>query len=95
MPRPANTPLTRGHLRLAPAPAQEPRRRDGRAALAARGLAVAIALGWLALVAWVSAAVALLPLLWSGAPLGRRLRPPAPREARIIPFQARRQALPR
>lgn len=95
MPHPANTPLARGHLRLAPAPAPEPRRGDGRVALVARGLAVTVALCWLALVAWVSAAVALLPLLWTGAPLGRRLRPPAPREARIIPFQARRQALPR
>jgi hypothetical protein len=95
VPRPTNTPLARGHLRLAPAPAQEPRRRDGRVALTIRGLAIALALMWLALVASVSAATALLPLLWKGAPLGRRLRPPAPREARIIPFQARRQALPR
>lgn len=95
MPHPANTPLARGHLRLAPAPPQEPRRSLGRVALVARGLAVAVVLGWLALVAFLSASVALLPLLWSGAPLGRRLRPPAAREARIIPFQARRQALPR
>ncbi|HET8734586.1 MAG TPA: hypothetical protein VFM45_12540 [Anaeromyxobacteraceae bacterium] len=95
MPRPANTQLARGHLRLAPTPAPVARRRDGRAALVARGLLVSVTLAWLALVALVSAAVALLPLLWTGAPLGRRLRPPAPREARIIPFQARRQALPR
>lgn len=95
MPRPANTPLARGHLRLAPAPSQEPRRSHGRVALTARTLAVAVVLGWLALVAWIAAAVSLLPLLVAGAPLGRRLRPPAPREARIIPFQARRQALPR
>jgi hypothetical protein len=64
-------------------------------ALTARALAVAVLLGWLALIAWIAATVALLPLLLSGSPLGRRLRPPAPREARIIPFQARRQALPR
>lgn len=95
MPRPANTPLARGHLRLAPAPYQEPPRTHGRVALTARALAVAVVLGWLALVACIAAAVALLPLAIAGAPLGRRLRPPAPREARIIPFQARRQALPR
>ena len=95
MPSPANTPLARGHLRLAPAPHQEPPRSHGRVALTARALVVAVVLGWLALVAWIAAAVALLPLVVAGAPLGRRLRPPAPREARIIPFQARRQALPR
>lgn len=95
MPRPANTPLARGHLRLAPAPSEVPRRSQGRVALTARALAAALVLGWLALIAWVAASVALVPLLLAGAPLGRRLRPPAPREARIIPFQARRQALPR
>lgn len=63
--------------------------------LAARGLAASAHLTWLALIACAAAVVALLPLLWRGAPLGRRLRPPVRREARIIPFQARRQALPR
>ena len=94
MPRPADNPLARGHLRLAPTP-QDRARAERRVMLVARGLAAAALLTWLALLACVAAAVALLPLVWRGAPLGRRLRPPAPREARIIPFQSRRQALPR
>jgi hypothetical protein len=94
VPRPAEPPLARGRLRLAPAP--EARRRvDSRGVLLVRGMLVSAVLLWLALVACIVATIALLPLLWRGAPLGRRLRPPAPREARIIPFQARRQALPR
>ncbi len=59
--------------------------------------------GWLAilaallatLVAWFMAALALLPLLIRRAPAGRRLRKRPTREARIIPFQPRRRALPR
>lgn len=94
MPRP-DTPLAaRGHLRLAPEP-EEPRRTERRGVLVARALIASVVLVWLAVVAFAAASVALLPLLWRGAPLGRRLRPPAQREARIIPFQARRQALPR
>ena len=92
--RPADTPLARGRLRLAPAP--ETRRPiDSRGALLIRATLVSAVLLWLAMVASVAATIALQPLLWRGAPLGRRLRPPAPREARIIPFQAHRQALPR
>lgn len=95
MPRLAEPPLAaRGHLRLAPEPVDRPRA-SSKAALVVRGLVASAVLLWLALVACVVATVALMPLLWRGAPLGRRLRPPAPREARIIPFQARRQALPR
>ena len=94
MPHPADPLLARGHLRLAPAP-QARQRADSRPMLAFRGLTASIVLCWLALLACAAAAVALLPLLWRGAPLGRRVRPLAPREARIIPFQARRQALPR
>jgi hypothetical protein len=47
------------------------------------------------LVAWFMAALALLPLLARRAPVGRRLRQRPPKEARIIPFQPRRRALPR
>jgi hypothetical protein len=43
----------------------------------------------------MSTALALAPLLWRRAPVGRRLRAQAPREARVIPFQPRRTALPR
>jgi hypothetical protein len=46
-------------------------------------------------VAWLSAALAMLPLVWRRAPLGRRLNRQPRRDARVIPFQPRRQALPR
>jgi hypothetical protein len=45
--------------------------------------------------AWFMAALALLPLLARRAPVGRRLRQRPAREARIIPFQPRRRAMPR
>jgi hypothetical protein len=47
------------------------------------------------LAAWFMAALALLPLLTRRAPAGRRLRQRPSREARVIPFQPRRRALPR
>jgi len=86
--------LARVHLRLAAAPAGG-RRAESRIALSARALLVAISVTFLTVIAWVAAALALLPLAWHRAPLGRRLRPRPPREARVIPFQPRRQALPR
>lgn len=86
--------FTRGHLRLAPAP--EGHAPSGRrAGLLARTAAVYLGLAWLAVAGYLAAVIALIPLLWRGAPLGRRLRPAEPHEARIISFQARRRALPR
>lgn len=87
------TPFARSHLRLASAPVHRgPGRRlarHGRAWLAI----LAAFLG--TLVAWLLAALALVPLLFRRAPVGRRLRQRPPREARVIPFQPRRRALPR
>lgn len=54
-----------------------------------------LALAWYTVVAWIGVGLALMPLVWRRAPLGRRLRPPPPREARVIPFQPHRHALPR
>jgi hypothetical protein len=84
----------RGHLRLATAAAG--RRPENRFALAVRALAVAFRVAWVTATAWMAAALALSPLLWRRSPLGRRIRPQVRREARVIPFQPRRQqALPR
>lgn len=87
-------PASRGHLRLAVIPAA-PQRVDSRLVLFARATATALAMLWMTAAAWLSAALALAPLVWRRAPLGRRVRPMAPREARVIPFQSRRQALTR
>jgi hypothetical protein len=57
-------------------------------------LSVAALLGS-TLLAWCGAALALAPLLVRRGPVGRRLRPRRAQEARIIPFQPRRRALPR
>ncbi len=87
------TQFARGHLRLASAPVRHgPGRRMARHARA--WLAILIAL-LATLAAWLMAALALLPLLFRRAPVGRRLRQRPPREARVIPFQPRRRALPR
>lgn len=87
------TPFARGHLRLASAPV---RRGPGRWMAAHARAWLSILASFLAtLVAWFMATLALLPLLGRRAPVGRRLRRQAPREARIIPFQPRRRALPR
>lgn len=83
-------PASRGHLRLAVAAA--PRRVDSRFVLLLRAAAAALAMLWLTAAAWLTAALALAPLVWRRAPLGRRVRPMPPREARVIPFQPRRQA---
>lgn len=94
MSHPGHTPAARGHLRLAGTP-DEPRRSERRALLVLRSFFAALALVVLTGVAWVSAALALVPLAWRRAPVGMRLRPFRPREARVIPFQPRKQALPR
>lgn len=94
MPDPASQPAARRHLRLAPAPAGR-RPTESRPALLVHALGAAIAVAWVTARALLSAAMALLPLVWRRAPLGRRLAPRAPREARVIPFQRRRQAMPR
>jgi hypothetical protein len=84
-------PVVRGHLRLATAPASA-LRRDSRLLLLARAALAILVLAWYTAVAWIGVALALVPLLWRRAPLGRRLRPQPPREARVIPFQPHRQA---
>jgi hypothetical protein len=69
---------------------------ERRSLLLLRAAAAAAALAVLTVVAWLSAALALVPLVWRRAPVGVRLRPIRAREARIIPFQRPRQkALPR
>jgi hypothetical protein len=88
------TPLARGHLRLATTPAAS-RRTGDQLRLVVRATLVALAVLWISLLAWAGATLALIPLVWRRAPLGRRLRPRPSREARVIPFQPRRQALPR
>jgi hypothetical protein len=60
-----------------------------------RALSAALALAFATVVAWLSTAVAMVPLLWRRGPTGRRLRAQAAREARVIPLQPRRTALPR
>jgi len=79
----------RGHLRLAGTPS--PRRRPNRRfLLVLRATAAALMLAWVTAAASIAAVVALLPLAWRRAPLGRRLRPPRP-DARVIPLQPRRR----
>jgi hypothetical protein len=69
---------------------------ENRALLLVRAAASAVVLSLLTLLAVLSAALALLPLAWRRAPVGVRLRPLRPREARIIPFQRdSRKAVPR
>jgi hypothetical protein len=89
-------PAARGHLRLAGPPADPRRTVENRVVLLFRAVVSAIALTFLTVVAAVSAALALAPLAWRRAPVGVRLRPLRPREARVIPFaRARQKALPR
>ena len=95
MPHPG-PPATR-HLRLAPLPA-EPRPHDGKISLLARAIAASLALFFATLAALAASTLALAPLLWRRAPLRGRLSPIRAPEARIIPFEPRRQqqqALPR
>lgn len=92
----SGTPAARGHLRLAGPPADRRHTVESRALLLLRAVLAALALAVLTLLAWVSVALALLPLAWRRAPTGVRLRPIRPREARIISFErARQKALPR
>ncbi|HYG66894.1 MAG TPA: hypothetical protein VD838_04515 [Anaeromyxobacteraceae bacterium] len=84
-------PVVRGHLRLATSPIAAPPR-ESRFLLLARAALAVLALAWYTAVAWIGVGLALVPLLWRRAPLGRRLRPHPPREARVIPFQPHRQA---
>ncbi len=87
------TPVARGHLRLASAPA---RHGMGRRMLAhVRAWMATLAALLASLAAWFMAALALLPILFRRAPAGRRLRQRPPRDARVIPFQPRRRAVPR
>ena len=92
MPSPGTT-LARGHLRLASV--QSTPGAGRRLVLHLRALAAALATLWLTLVAWWAIAWALLPLLARRAPVGRKLRQQPPKEARVIPFQPRRRAVPR
>lgn len=87
-------PPARGHLRLT-APLERRPRPASKTLLLLGAAAATLALHLATAVAWVSSALALAPLLWRRAPLGGRLRPLRPREARVIKFQPRRQALPR
>ena len=80
-------PLARGHLRLAGPPTERRRVAESRLALLARAVPVAFVLAAVTAVAWALAALALLPLAWRRAPVGVRLRPLHPREARVIPFE--------
>jgi hypothetical protein len=90
-------PAARGHLRLAGPPAERRRVSESRVALLARAAAAAVLLAALTAFAWTLAALALLPLALRRAPVGARLRPLHPREARVIPFERSRgrEALPR
>jgi hypothetical protein len=84
----------RNHLRLVGTPIERSSA-DARPLLYARALATALALALFTWLSLLAAALALVPVAWRRGPLGVRLRPIRPREARVIPFQPRRQALPR
>jgi hypothetical protein len=89
-------PAARGHLRVAGPPSERRPVAERRALLLLRAAASAVGLALLTLLAVLSAALALLPLAWRRGPVGVRLRPLRPREARVIPFQRpTRKALPR
>ncbi len=92
-------PAARGHLRLAGAPLERRSVSESRVLLLAGAAGAAFVLAVLTVFAWVLAALALVPLAWRRAPVGVRLRPLHPREARVIPFQRvrdeREKALPR
>lgn len=86
------TRLARGHLRLASGPA---RSSGSRLAKHARAWMAALSALIGTVVAWCLALPALMPVLIRRAPIGRRLHQRRLREARIIPFQPRRRAVPR
>ncbi len=83
--------VARGHLRLAPPPSAR-RTRDGRLALLLRSALSALALALATVAGWVVAALALAPVVWRRAPVGRRATPIRAREARVI--QLPRRAFP-
>ena len=83
-------PLARGHLRLAGPPLERRRVAESRLALLARAALVALLLALVTLAAWTLVALAMLPVAWRRAPVGARLRPLHPREARVIPFERSR-----
>lgn len=85
-------PPGRTHPRLTLVTAPEPGR--PRVALFVRAALVRVWLSWVALLALLGAALALLPLAWRRAPVGRRLHHP-PRQARVIPLPPARRAAPR
>lgn len=91
---PSSSQFERAHLRLAPR-VEAPPPRSRRVGLHLQALVAALGLAWRSVAGVLAAVIALVPLLWRGAPLGRRLRPSESQEARIISFQARRRALPR
>jgi hypothetical protein len=88
------TPPSRAHLRLATVTAARAPA-DGPFLLRARALGAALLLALTTVLAWLSTALALAPLVWRRRPAGRRLHARPAREARVIPFQPRRTALPR
>ena len=90
-------PAARGHLRLAGPPVERRRVAESRIVLLTGAAAAAFVLFALTLLAWIAAALAMLPLALRRAPVGVRLRPLHPREARVIPFERARgrEALPR
>ena len=90
-------PASRGHLRLAGPPPERRKVAESRVLLLLRSFAAIVALAALTVAAWAASAIALLPVLWRRAPVGVRLRPLRPREARVIPFERRERekALPR
>ena len=90
-------PAARGHLRLAGPPVERRRVAESRIVLLTGAAAAAFVLFALTLLAWIAAALAMLPLVLRRAPVGVRLRPLHPREARVIPFERARgrEALPR
>ncbi len=87
---PSGPPLARSQLRLA-TPPTESHRADRRAWLLLRAVIAWFAIAWRTGAAIIGAAFALAPLAWRRAPLGRRVHPVAARQARVIPFQPRRQ----
>ena len=97
MPHPGH-PAPRNYLRLAGAPPERRRISESRVLLRARAASIVAALAALTAFAWLVALVALLPVVLRRAPIGVRLRPLRPREARVIPFERgriRERALPR
>ncbi len=85
-------PPGRAHARLTLVITPEPD--SPRAALFLRATLIRAWLLWVALVALLGAAVAMIPLAWRRAPVGRRLHHPR-RPARVIPLPPARRAAPR